>query len=284
MRNHYVPQAHLLRFNMPSKNDSVWVYDKKQRKFFSSTVRDTGHEHGFYDDAIESGLANTIEGPVQVPLGKLINRQSIDNTERTRISLYFLTMATRGPRFRRLLLESIAPAAIAKTLDATKQQIKQFATCSKNGQNAVSRLSELEGVREKFAKHLPPEIELMIRTPYFSDETLMAVHNMVWRIMPVSSGMFLVTSDTPAHISEFAGVGTAESEFTFPISKDLCLIGSHTGKPCSVEYLPAQPHIIDEVNRRIIGSAERFIYSHVKEDWIGSLAVNPQPINRINWL
>jgi Protein of unknown function (DUF4238) len=139
-------------------------------------------------------------------------------------------------------------------------------------------------VREKFSKAPPQNIVDMIRTPFWSPETILCVHNMVWRVVVAPPLTFYLTCDTPTHLSEWAGVGTPESELTFPISKDLALIGSHTGRAASIDYVHPQGELVAEVNRRMVNCAERFIFSHAKDAWISELANNPPPFNRIRWI
>ena len=193
-------------------------------------------------------------------------------------------MATRGPRQRRKTLEEIAPQAIESVRKEIEADSREWIKESDGDPWAVARLKELEEVREKFSRILPENITKMARTPFWSEATVECVHNMVWRILPASPETFFVTSDTPTHLWENAGVGTPESELTFPIGKDLAMLGSHIGRPATVECVSPQANLVDEINRRMVADAERFIFSHVKEDWIAEWVENPPSLNKIGWI
>jgi hypothetical protein len=293
MGYHFVPQSHLYRFECPGRPDFVWMYDKKLRVWSQVAIESAAQARRYYDDDVERGLAETIEDPGNRAIKKLLRRVRLNNAERTHLSLHLLTMATRGPRQRRKTLEEIAPIAIAETIKETRAQIEAFGQEPGRAARAEARLRELEAVEAKFSKSTPKQILDHVRTPFWSEETVLCVHNMVWRIVPAPSGRFFLTSDTPTHISEWAGVGTAQSELTFPISKSFALLGSHAaGRPGTIEYLgylesrddsDRQNDLVREVNRRMVNCTDRFVFCHRKESWIAAWADSPPPINRIRW-
>jgi Protein of unknown function (DUF4238) len=280
--HHFVPQAHLRRFECPRKPGSIWMYDRERRVWAQVAVESAAQARRYYDADVERGLAETIEHPANRAIEKLLKRLRLDNAERTHLSLYLLTMATRGPRQRRKSLET-APIAIAETIKEVRAQIEAFGEKPGRKAKAEARLKELDALAVKFSKSLPKQVLDQVRTPFASEESLLPVHNMVWRVVPAPSGRFYITCDTPTHISEWAGVGTPQSELTFPISKDVALIGSHTGRPGTIEYLEPQEDLVREVNRRMVNCVERFIFSHKKEGWIAAGADSPPDINRIRW-
>jgi hypothetical protein len=181
-------------------------------------------------------------------------------------------------------LEEIAPKALDSTVKELEDGIRTWIEESGDDPRAHARMKELDNVREKISKSVPQNIVNMIRRPYWSPKTVLCVHNMVWRVVPAPPPTFYLTCDTPTHLSEWAGVGTPESELTFPISTDIALIGSHNGRPASIEYLSPQPQLVAEVNRRILNCTERFVFSHTNERWMAELADSPPPFNRIQWI
>ena len=283
MGHHFVPQAHLRRFECPERPGFVWMYDKVQRAFSQVPIKSAAQSRKYYDPEVEAGLAETIEGPAKTPIEKIRRREPLDNRERTHVSLYLLTMATRGPRQRRKVLEEIAPKDLDSTINEFAADIEEWIEESDGDPRAHARMNELESVREKLSKTPPQNIIDIVRTPFWSERTVLCVHNMIWRMVPAPSPTFYLTCDTPTHLSGWAGVCTPASELTFPISKDIALIGAHTGRAASIEYLHPEADLVAEVNRRIVNCAERFIFSHAKDDWIAELADNPPPCNRLQW-
>jgi hypothetical protein len=283
--HHFVPQAHLRRFECPRKPGSILMYDKVRRTWSQVAIKNAAQARNYYETDVEAGLSETIEGPANLAIEKLLKHQWIDNSSRTSLTLYLLTMATRGPRFRRQTLEKMAPLAIAKVVGEVRTQIEAFGSTPGHEARADALLKELEVIPAKFAKCPPKEILDRARTPFWSEETARAVHNMAWCLVPAPSGRFDLTCDTPAHISEWAGVGTPQSELTFPISKSLALMGSHSaGRPGAFEFLTPQEDLVAEVNRRMVNCAERFVFSHRKESWIATWANSPPSFNRVRWL
>jgi len=260
------------------------MYDKHRRAYSQVSIKAAAQSREYYDQDVEEGLAQDIEGPGNAALDKVRREEALNNTERTQLSIYLLTMATRGPRQRRKALEEVAPKALESTIKEIEAQIQKAIDESGGHPRTIARMQELHAVREKVTNTLPQNIVDLIRIPYWSEQTVLCVHNMVWRIVPAPPGTFYLTCDTPTHLSEGAGVGTPQSELTFPISKDLALIGSHTAQPATIEHVSAQAELVNEVNRRMMNCAERFVFSHVKEDWVAELADNPPPFNRIQWL
>jgi hypothetical protein len=284
MGHHFVPQAHLRRFECSDGPGMVWMYDKQGRIFSRVPIKCSAQSPEYYHPEVEAGLAEDIEGPANSAIEKIRRQDLLNNTERTCVSMYLLTMATRGPRQRRKSFEEIAPKAFESTFREMEVGIQAWIRHSGGNPEAHAQMRELERVRDKFSKAPPQHIVDLIRTPFWSERTVECVHNMIWRIAPAPTPLFYFTCDTPTHLSEWAGVGTPESELTFPISKELALIGSHTGPPASIEFLQPQADLVAEINRRMVNCAERFVFSHTKEDWIAEWADNPPPFNRIQWL
>jgi hypothetical protein len=284
MGHHFVPQAHLRRFECPERRGFVWMYDKVQRTFLQVAIKYAAQSREYYDSEVEEGLADTIEGPANSAIAKMLRHELLDNKERTHVSLYLLTMATRGPRQRRKSLEEIAPKALESTVKKFEAAIEAWIEESDGDPRALARKKELGDIREKISKNVPQNIVDMIRVPYWSEKTVECVHNMIWRVVSAPHPSFFLTCDTPTHLSEWAGVGSPHSELTFPISSDIALIGSHRGRPAWTEYLVPQADLVAEVNRRMVNCAERFVFSHAKDDWIAELADNPPPFNRIQWI
>ncbi|WP_435787162.1 DUF4238 domain-containing protein [Alteromonas sp.] len=57
-KQHYVPQF-LLKNWSKGKKEKIHIFDKKENKVFSSSVRDAGHENNFYEDEILGYQSNT---------------------------------------------------------------------------------------------------------------------------------------------------------------------------------------------------------------------------------
>jgi hypothetical protein len=283
MGDHYVPQAHLRRFEIDDEPGVVWMFDKKSGRFVRAGVGAVAQEAGFYSPEVEKALADVVESPGNLCVAKLRRREKLDNADRSRLSLYMMIMATRGPRKRQESLK-IAPQAITDVVAELRQQIdKWIEQEGDNAEVAKLRLRELESAGERFSKELPREVLDRIRAPFWSEATVECILNMAWHILQAPPSMYFVTSDTPAHFFDGIGLGNVESEFTFPIAKDLALIGEHRSGRRTVFEHP-RPQIVKEVNRRLISHATRFVFAPQKEPWIEAVALKPAPsLNLIRW-
>jgi len=282
MGHHYVPRQHLKRFAVKDKDNCVWMYDKQTRKFCKAGIKRVAQESGYYDLEIESALAEEVEGPGKVAIDKLLKQETIDNSERTTISLYLMIMLTRGPRHRNKSLDHV-PRIIDETLAETEAAIRQWIADEPENPKAHHRLQELEFERTNLTNEIPQNIIEQIRRPFWSERTVECIHNMLWHVIPASPGMHFVTCDTPAHTFECFGLGTLDSEYTITLSKDFALIGEHK-RNWGIVYEKPNSQITKEINRRILSHAERFVYSHGDSAWIDNVAQKKNPyLSLINW-
>jgi hypothetical protein len=283
MGKHYVPQAHLRRFAINDRPDFVWMYDKKTRKFSQAVISKVAQEPDFYSPDVERALAKTVELPGNQCIDRLLRREKLDNAERTQLSLYMMIMATRGPRQRRKsveLIPEVLDGLVAETREWLESQIRQGGS---DVEWVVSRLGELEAVHQKFAQETPPQIIDQIRTPFWSERTVEAIHNMAWHIIPASPPSYFVTCDTPAHFFEGQGLENQDSEFTFPISKSFALVGEHRHS-AGIYFEKSRTQFTKEVTRRILSHAERFVFSPMKDTWIDTVAQKSNPfLSHIRW-
>jgi len=258
------------------------MYDKQTRIFCEAGIANVAQEREYYDADIEKVLADVVEGPGKLAIEKLLSKEKIDNTERTRLSLYFMIMLTRGPRQRRKSLECV-PDALTETIAETEAEIRQWIADEPDNPKAQSRLQELEHVRAKFLTEIPENVYDQIRRPFWSESTVECIHNMFWHVLTAPPGTYFVTSDTPAHFFECYGVGSVESEFTITLSKDIALIGEHT-RSSGLRYESPRTQVAKEINRRILSHAERFIFSPRRDDWIPVVSQKSQHyLSQIRW-
>lgn len=282
MGHHYVPRHHLRRFAIPGENNCVWLYDRQTRAFCKAGIASVAQEKEFYDPEIEAALASVVEGPGKIAIDKLLNREPIDNAERTTVSLYFMTMMTRGPRQRKKAFDQV-PEVLSKVIAETEGEIQKWIAEEPENQKAHQRLQELYDVREKFACEIPQNVIDQIRRPFWSGRTVECIHNMVWHVLPAPPGVYYVTCDTPAHSFDCYGVGTNESEFTITLSRDCAIVGEHS-RAAGVAYERPQAQISKEINRRILSHTDRFVFSPRSDRWIDTVVQKKSPyLSRIRW-
>lgn len=262
MGDHYVPREHLRRFAADADETFVWMCDKKLRTYKKAGISAVANEVDYYPDEVEKEFANNVEGKAAEIARKIQRKDELTRDERVKFSFYMFTMATRGPRRRRILKEK-APAIMKDTFEEARSKVSNEA----DNASAPKVLSHLDDLEAAFSQQWPSELVDLLHTPFSSFRTVNAVFNMTWNICSAPAGARFVTSDTPAHYFESLGVGRPESEFTFPISTTCALIGQHLGID-KVIYRNIDARTVRHVNRRVLSHAERFAFSAKEELWL----------------
>jgi hypothetical protein len=115
---------------------------------------------------------------------------------------------------------------------------------------------------------------------------LTAIFHMTWRVglIPTATKTQFLTADNPAYFFESLGIGTPNSELTFPLNSRLAIFGSWQGPQRALLWFEARLQLIKEANRRLCVGAERFIFCTEPAEWIRVLARKTEPqLRRITW-
>jgi hypothetical protein len=213
----------------------------------------------------------------------LCRAKAISSDERAQISLYIATMLMRVPRRRRKNRELI-PGVLEGIVNALRASISQLRQRDGTNENLlVQRLRELESIHEEYLRQPPAAVLDLIEAPWPSDNIHAAIHAMTWRIAS-NPEVQLLTSDNPAYFFDQYGLGSPESELTFPLTSQAVLFGSWRGPREGLIHLEVRPTFIREANRRIAYGAERLVFYHADEEWVSTVAMKPSPkLNRIEW-
>jgi hypothetical protein len=284
MGDHYVPQAYLRGFTEPQSVEMIWVYDKVQKTFFRTNVKNVAQEKNFYGPEIELALNSDIENPANPVLEKLRRREAINDNERYSLSAYIAVMLSRVPRRRAKIKEKL-PAEMESIIQRYTETINHIAATSHIQPEIVQqRLQELEELRDKYRADPPEPVIKAINIPRPNEKIVQLIYSMVWRFLIADRGptRFLVT-DNPAFFFESYGFSREESELSFPISSQMCLLGNwQAGK--GAEGLLGTPEIyVKEMNRRNASAATRFIFYYKRADWLATLAHKNLFLSRIQW-
>jgi hypothetical protein len=192
-------------------------------------------------------------------------------------------MMRRVPRARSQAYGYV-PDILADSVQEIKQLISRAAAEGHiDAETEAVRLAQADATSVKLQKAPPPEIIEKIRTPWPTNQMVGLIYFMSWRFFTTGAASPFITSDNPAFFFECFGLGNAESELTFPIATDLalhaCWQGGREG-----EVQPLHRRLVGEFNKRVASSAERFVFSPMKADWISTIAKRgPEELSRINW-
>jgi len=230
MGHHYVPQRYLQNFGDPTRPGYIWMFDRQTRKTHQPAIVNVANKAGFYDDTVEAELANDVESPANLVIEKLRTGQSIDTKERHALAKYIAVMVRRVP-FRRHKGLEMFPAVRDETISEIRACMQSGRGDPSVDQDTLGKgLAQLDGLAEKYKNELPDNIIEQIRTPWPSQQMIDLIYAMAWRVVETSGPSLFLTSDNPAFFFGAYGLGSEESEITFPLSTQRALHGCWRGK------------------------------------------------------
>ena len=282
MGKHYVPQEYLRGFSADASQTIVWMFDKQSRKWKDAAIRRVAQQPGYFTEEVEARLNEMVEGPGHQALRALRSGQMLDNRMGGDLLSYIAVMMMRVPKKRRQAL-SFVPGTIDRVVSRTKDELIGLRS-AETELRVAELLAEVDRIEERVREEIPEEIMDQIVSPWPSTKVLEGVHSMCWRLVTVPASSPLITSDSPAFYFSAYGIGSAESELTFPISPQLALLGSRQGPPGEVIVRSEKRPIAKEITRRIAVGAERFIFAARPYSWVEKIALRSEPdLNRIAW-
>ena len=286
MGHHYVPQKYLRAFTGPSCPNALWQFDKKALSYSKQpvSIAKIAQQSSFYGANTEQLLNELVEGPGNRVLDKLRSGNlSIKDEDRIHLSVYIATMLKRVP-YHRAKGAAIAPGVLREVTHELREQIRAYANAGRiPTEIARKRLAETDAAEAKFSSEMPDNVREQMRSPWPAKGIIRLVHGMHWRFVCADGDDYFVTTDNPAFFFECYGLGTENSEFTFPVSSSLAIFGSWT-PVAKGNAISRQTRFVKEANRRLISAALRFVYSRDKVDWIPKVAAKDPPcLSRIRW-
>lgn len=257
------------------------MYDKQTREFKQLPIDKVAQASNYYPNDVEVNLNEQVEIPGSDGIEKLLRNQHLNELERWSVARHIFVMHTRGPR-RRRLNQGKEVEALGKVFSELREELEH---AEKLGHDVEQFRAELKRLEDKWSKERPEFVDRIARTPFQSHDTIATVFNMAWHIVPSADGYVHITSDTPAHFFEGIGIATPDAEFTITLSKDVALVGNNRGRAASTTfYRSTLPRTTKEINRRIISTTERFIYSPDTFAWIDLIGQKQENyLSNIRW-
>ncbi len=286
MGHHFVPQKYLGGFTGASCPNALWQFDKKTLSYSKQpvSIAKVAQQGSFYGANTERLLNELVEGPGNRVLDRLRSGNlSLGDEDRIHLSVYIATMLKRVP-YHRAKGAAMAPGVLREVTHELREQIHAYAHAGEiSTELAQKRLADADAAEAKFSSEMPDNVREEIRSPWPTKEMIKLVYGMQWRFVCADGDDYFLTTDNPAFFFECYGLGTENSEFTFPVSCSLAIFGSWT-PVVRGSAVSCQTQFVKEANRRLISAALRFIYSRDKADWIGKVAAkNPPYLRRIIW-
>jgi hypothetical protein len=283
MGDHYAPRKYLLGFCDPKEPGRIWVYDRVAKRRFRTTVGNVAHENNYYDPEDEKALNEWVEMPANPIIGRLREGGGIAGEDREKLAVYIATFICRVP-YRRTLAKAVAPEAIQETIRETREQIlTQGEQLGLSSDLIERKLAEVDSFAEKYKSDYPPEVWEQIRNPWPTEKIVQAVYRMTWRVLASEGPSYFLSSDNPVFFFNGIGLGNSDSEFSFPLSSRLLLLGNlWRGRQTSPMVI--DQHYVKEFNRRTASKSTRFLFYHEWQDWIAALGDKQEQHHRLNRL
>lgn len=265
---HYVPQRYLRNFACAARPRFVWLHDKTSGVTREVAIKQAAQSRDYYTPEAEKLLGHVVEAPTYPVIAKLTDKRPIDAREQHQLALFIATMLMRVPAQRRSALDKY-PAKLSDYAAGIRAQIEGLAANRADIDPGIvaERLAWLDAWAARHAHEPPQEILDQIRSPWPYDTMVCAIEGMTWRIVESIGPQYFIATDNPAFHFGAYGLGSKESELTFPLSTTHALHGSWQEAEARIVHLVAKQALVREFNRRLASTADRAFY-HAKAPWL----------------
>jgi hypothetical protein len=282
MGKHYVPQNYLRAFASDAQQRMIWMFDKAAGTWVNAAIAKVAQSTDYFSPDVEQSLTFLVENPGNVALNALRRGETPTPSQGGDLLSYIAVMLTRVPR-KRIHAREIIPGVLESVIATTRAEILAEQT-PETESRVAELLRELDRVEEKYRMEAVSILQEQIEDPWPTEKILRGIHTMFWRIVEVPTSTPILTSDNPAFFFTGYGIGSPESEVTFPLSPHLVLMGCRQGSPGEVTRIRAKRPLAKEINRRMVVGATRFVFSSKQEGWVRIVSTRSQPdLNRIQW-
>jgi hypothetical protein len=266
MGDHYIPQYYLKGFSGDG-GKTVWVYDKSSRCRFATQVKSIANERGFYSPDVESYLADHVEEPAKPVLEKIRKRLQISTEDKQALSAYMICMMTRVPRGRERVKE-LAPAVAKEVREKIDGQLRAIALRQPERSDFIERRrSEIQTIVDRYATDPPKALWLRNIPPGKRPRAMAALSHMTWTFFTFDQYPAFLTSDNPVFYFRSMGIGSPESEVTFPLSSHTALWATWR-TDLTEGFFETSERVVKELNRRTASFSTRYVFHSMDEKWV----------------
>lgn len=277
-KHHYLPQFYLEGFSPNGRQ--IWGYSKSANEFHFQAVKDAGSKRDLYSnkqwggnvdhESVEQRFSSEIESPFAPVLVKLRNRIQITYPDKVLLCRFLQSMHSRVlPNVK--ILEGKGPDLALKTLQSAVERIRP-ASPSFSQEKRKELIDKAKEITSHLGKNFPKEALL----PAHNSKVLRALLKMNLVFVEVACAFSFVTSDNPFVFD--TSVKLPVSDFTFPLSKDLAIVGKSDTHLTDISFVTINRATGRKINRRTISNAEDYIYSTRNSSSIKKLARTIEPI------
>jgi hypothetical protein len=243
-------------------------YEIGKTQVITANLKRVAQENDLYSPELERYLNTEIEVPSREILDKIRALRKITPVEKKKFSEYLIVMILRIPEMR-IKVGVWFEKNKEPTFDNFETMLRMMLNSRPDKRKIIeTHLKELKEIREN--ERIRPEgVWHEVIAPERLPRALLIIQNMKWRFV-VSRDPGFLTGDNPVFYPKGIGLKHIESELSFPISKDVALLATWIrGKDC--QFHSAKETAIQEINRRSVSLALRYVFYHRHEQWVINL-------------
>lgn len=279
-RNHHVlPALYLKGFVISLGEPFIWVYRRGERynpgtrqlknnpckrPITKITARDFyayPSEDGTKDFESYENFLENVEKPADRIFKKLRSCQPITPNERQIFCVYLVQMLKRVRAYRESL--TVTAAKVAAEYELPDDARRNFNL--PDNEETKSKVKEI-ALRISRENAFPTRTHLKTLSSITSSLLLDVFAKMSWRFFVAPAKHAFLTGDNPVFFTKRIGLKKLDSEVSFPISSEICLVASN--RKYSENFIEASTQILKELNRRTASHASEHLYSRQREEWI----------------
>ena len=280
--NHYVPEFYLNEFSDPddvSDNPRLWVYDIENpipRKISTNRIAKIKNYYRLYHQGVvDDSLDNALQHfeTEAAPIFKELRGNNIpfsDVHTRYQFGRFISFLLVRTPQFKKhinILSQNKAKTRLIEKFNKDgdlKETVKKINKTGKEGFTEEEFISSFNKLKIEL---LPNAFQLVLLEA--AKKMILSFCNMNWHFLRSEPEFAFVTSDAPVFIynpdekdnSIWYGYERRNSEFIFPVNRNLCLITTRNRKE---GYFNTNKDVVYDLNDKILSHALRYLFSPVQ--------------------
>jgi Protein of unknown function (DUF4238) len=284
-RNHYLPQVYLEGFTDPETEGKVWQYDKgtlqpqalfpKYLAVRKNLYRLNDQQGNREADSLEDVFCQ-IEGDFAHLRRKLLKNPVMETADMPTFLAFAVLMKARVPYNLEMIAE-MERKALKFFLSELARNAKNFdqfweKMAAELGLTPAQEASK-EQIRQDYlagAYNPPLDHEMALRAALGSAQAILRdIEDIRWRILTTREDTPFLTCDNPFFyddptadprflVTRGVGLSNQNVDIILPLSSVLVAVGNRSQPE---HTLAASPHLVNEINLRFIGCAQRFVYA-----------------------
>jgi len=277
--HHYVPQAYLGVFTDTGTSEGhVWAYDISGQRSFHTTPRNVASERDFNRVDIDGERQDVLEqiygrweSQAAIAIRSIAESGRVDSIEDLSVVINLLCLLiVRNPKARQTMLKSKEQLVKSLTeIVASRDNILKdhWRKAIDSGLKPISYEEFKELITQQISSVEFPRQSLIRTELSVFDDVLSSLAARRWSLMVAATDApDFITCDHPFAITfknsdatDQIGMGSSETELFFPITARHAVFGVFENFPPSVQLVGTST--VGEMNRRIMGNANRQIFS-----------------------